>query len=46
MEPQPHSHGTFREPEDTAEAVAFLASAKSEYINGHLLLVDGALTVT
>jgi len=38
--------GRFGEPEDTAEAVAFLASAKSEYINGHLLLVDGALTVT
>lgn len=38
--------GRFGEPEDTAEAVAFLASEKSEYINGHLLLVDGALTVT
>lgn len=38
--------GRFGEPEDTAEAVAFLASYKSEYINGHLLVVDGALTIT
>ncbi len=38
--------GRFGEPEDTAEAVAFLAGSKSEYINGHLLVVDGALTVT
>ena len=38
--------GRFGEPEDTAEAVAYLAGNKSEYINGHLLLVDGALTVT
>ena len=38
--------GRFGEPEDTAEAVTFLAGSKSEYINGHLLVVDGALTVT
>lgn len=38
--------GRFGEPEDTAAAVAFLANPASDYVNGHLLLVDGALTVT
>lgn len=38
--------GRFGEPEDTANAVAFLANPASDYVNGHLLLVDGALTVT
>lgn len=38
--------GRFGTPEDTAAAVAYLASEASAYVNGHLLVVDGALTVT
>ncbi len=32
-------------PEDVAHAVAFLASDKASYITGHILVVDGGLTV-
>lgn len=38
--------GRFGIPEDTAAAVAYLASEASDYVNGHLLVVDGALTIT
>lgn len=38
--------GRFGTPQDTAGAVAFLAGDGADYVNGHLLLIDGALTVT
>ena len=33
--------GRWGEPEDLAGAVVFLASAASNYVNGHILAVDG-----
>jgi 3-oxoacyl-[acyl-carrier protein] reductase len=33
--------GHYGEPEDIADAVAFLASAKAKYITGSTLTVDG-----
>jgi 3-oxoacyl-[acyl-carrier protein] reductase len=33
--------GRFAEPEDVAQAVAFLAAPASDYVNGHELRVDG-----
>jgi 2-deoxy-D-gluconate 3-dehydrogenase len=33
--------GRWREPSDLAGSVVFLSSAASEYINRHVLLVDG-----
>jgi len=35
--------GRFGDPEDIAGAVLFLASEKSRYITGHVLVVDGGL---
>jgi 3-oxoacyl-[acyl-carrier protein] reductase len=35
--------GTFGQPSDVAEAVAFLASEGGRYITGHVLQVDGGL---
>lgn len=37
--------GCFGEPEDVAEAVAFLASEKAKYITGHVLNVDGGMAM-
>ncbi len=34
--------GRWGTPEDLAGAVVFLASAASDYVNGHVLAVDGA----
>jgi NAD(P)-dependent dehydrogenase (short-subunit alcohol dehydrogenase family) len=34
------------QPEEIAEAVVFLASARCTYITGHTIVVDGGLTVT
>jgi 3-oxoacyl-[acyl-carrier protein] reductase len=36
--------GRFGEPDDVAEAVLFLASSRSRYITGQVLVVDGGLT--
>jgi NAD(P)-dependent dehydrogenase (short-subunit alcohol dehydrogenase family) len=36
--------GRIAEPEDIAEAIAYLLSPQSRYINGHDLVVDGGLT--
>ena len=33
------------EPEDVARAIAFLASEEARYITGHVLVVDGGLTL-
>lgn len=37
--------GRFGEPEDVASAACFLASRDAAYITGHLLVVDGGITV-
>lgn len=37
--------GKFGEPEDVAEAVAFLASEKARYITGQVLHVDGGMAM-
>lgn len=36
----------FAVPEDVAGAVSYLASPVANYVNGHILAVDGGLTVT
>ena len=38
--------GRFGQPEDVAAAVAYLASPAASYVNGHMLAIDGGLTVT
>lgn len=35
----------FAEPEEVAEAIGFLASARASYVTGHLLMADGGLTI-
>ncbi len=32
-------------PEEVAEAVAFLANGKVDYIHGHTLVIDGGLSI-
>jgi meso-butanediol dehydrogenase/(S,S)-butanediol dehydrogenase/diacetyl reductase len=41
--PMPHPTGA---PDDIGEAVAYLASPRSKFINGHTLVVDGGWSVT
>ena len=41
-----HPVGRVGEPEDIARAVAFLASDKSSFITGELLVVDGGSRYT
>ncbi len=36
--------GRIAMPEDIADVVAFLVSADARYVNGHDLVVDGAVT--
>ena len=36
--------GRFGQPEDMADAIAYLAGAKAGFITGHVLVVDGGLT--
>ena len=38
--------GRFGTPEDMAEAVSYLASSSADYVNGHVLTVDGGLTIS
>jgi NAD(P)-dependent dehydrogenase (short-subunit alcohol dehydrogenase family) len=38
--------GRFGTPEDMAGAVSYLASPASSYVNGHVLTVDGGLTIS
>ena len=38
--------GRFTEPEDIAGAVSYLASPAAAYVTGHILAVDGGMTVT
>ncbi|NKB50135.1 MAG: glucose 1-dehydrogenase [Alphaproteobacteria bacterium] len=38
--------GRFGAPEDMAGAVSYLASPASAYVNGHVLAVDGGLTIS
>ena len=37
----PHPGRRWGEPEDLAGAVVFLASPAADYVNGHMLVVDG-----
>ncbi|WPU11069.1 SDR family NAD(P)-dependent oxidoreductase [Pseudarthrobacter oxydans] len=37
--------GRFAEPAEVAEVIHFLSTQASSYVNGHLLMVDGGMTV-
>ncbi len=38
--------GRWGEPDDLAGTVIYLASEASAYVNGHLLVVDGGMSVS
>ena len=45
MDSNQRSFGRYAEPDEIADAVAFLAGPRSKFINGQVLRVDGGLTL-